>query len=114
MRASAEVNKVGSVLEVDLEVFLPLRTLDDVDLVGSSRSVKRAMASARGSRHGDAILLGNDRLHLLFDALEVGVGDRRVELDVVVEAVCDGGSDSELRAWKSSRVARARTCAAMV
>ena len=89
----------------DLEV-LP-SSLDDVDLVRARHSVKRRPPP------GESAWWRSPRMidHLLFD-VEVGVGNRRVGLDVVVVGG-DGGSDSELRPG-SSRVARARTCAAMV
>jgi len=46
----------------------------------------------------ELLLVAGELLHLLFDSRKVGLGDRRRGIDVVVEAVLDGGADAELDA----------------
>ena len=45
----------------------------------------------------------DDPGHLLLDARQVGLGDGRGELEVVVEAVLDGGADGVLRAREEAQ-----------
>ena len=97
MRAAAEVGEAVLLVERDLLALGQL--LGDLDLVRLALGCEaRDGVLARGH---DA-LVGvraalEDRAHLVLDAREIGLARRLGEVEVVVEAVLDGGPDRDLR-----------------
>src|SRR5450830_461910 len=112
VRPAAEVDEVA--LGVDADGLLAGEVLDELDLerlvraragrTGCARRPEdgqRLGARQLGARHRQ--VLAHDPGHLLLDTPEVGVGDGLGGLEVVVEAVLDGGADGVLRAREQAQ-----------
>ncbi len=83
------VERDGAVLQVGDQLHLVLVALGGE---GLQRLGFRHLAA------DELLLVARELLHLLFDGRQVGLGDRRRRIDIVVEAVLDGGADAELDA----------------
>ena len=100
VRAAAEVGElVDAVVRLRVEADRALGRLDELDLV--RLTLGQEALTCLIARHDLArplAALGELALHLRLDPLEVGVGDRLGELEVVVEAVVDRRPDRDLHA----------------
>ena len=96
VRSAAEVRERTVRIEGDGAV---LEVRDELDLVLVALLGEGLQGLGLGyfATH-ERLLVAGELLHLLFDARKVGFGDRRRRIDVVVEAVFDGGADAELDA----------------
>ncbi len=83
------VERDGAVLEVRDQLDLVL-----VALLGEGRE----RLGFRNLAAHEFFFVAGELLHLLFDGRQIGLRDRRRRVDVVVEAVLDGGADAELDA----------------
>ncbi len=95
VRATAEIGEVALRVERDL----PLGGVDELDLV----RLALRLEPCAGLVCGDLLTLpdapfGELALHLRLDRVEVGVVDRRREVEVVVEAAVDRRPDRDLHA----------------
>ena len=92
----------------------PRQLVDQLDLVRLVGSRKCASASARGHSLAHEGVVGARSLSRMrrFDGGEVVGRERAGQLEVVVEAVLDGGADGEARAGEERRTASAMTWAA--
>ena len=96
MRAAAEVRERTVRIEGDGAV---LEVRDELDLVLVALFGEGLEGFGLGNLAADELLLvAGELLHLLFDSREIGFGDGRRGIDVVVESVLDGGADAELDA----------------
>ena len=96
MRAAAEVRERTVRIEGDGTV---LEVRDELDLVLVALFGESLEGFGLGDLAADELLLvAGELLHLLFDSREIGFGDGRRGIDVVVESVLDGGADAELDA----------------
>ena len=100
MRPAAEVGEVALGIERDRSFGLP-RELDLVRLALALEPCDRVLARELLPRPGAA--LGDLATHLFLDRLEVGLGDRLRELEVVVEAVRDRRPDRDLHAGMEAK-----------
>ena len=96
VRAAAEVGEVALGVEGDVA----LGGVDELDLVRLALPPRTAAtaSSARDLLARPLAALGDLALDLRLDPLEVGLGDRLGELEVVVEAVLDRRPDRDLHA----------------
>ena len=95
MRTAAEVGEIALGVEGDLAV----RRLDQLDLVRLALSLEAPPRFlARDLLAVPLAALGELLLHLRLDPLQIGLGDRLRELEVVVEAVRDRRPDRDLDA----------------
>ncbi len=99
MRALAEVGELALAVERDV-AFGRVHELDLVRLALGLEPRLRVVAGDLLARPLAA--LGDLAAHLLLEALEVGVGDRLGELEVVVEAVGDRRPDRDFRSREQS------------
>ncbi len=102
VRAAAEVGELA--LRVDADGLLVGQVLDELDLeglLGGAEDGEGLLAGQLLAR--ELLVLGDDLRHLLLDAREVGLGDGLGELEVVVEAVLDGGADGVLGAREEAQ-----------
>src|SRR5262249_26456952 len=95
VRPAAQVREVALPVERDV----PLCRVDELDLVGLALPLEQAAGPlARDLLAFPGAALLQLALDLLLDALEVGLTDRLLELEVVVEAVLDRRPDRKLDA----------------
>ena len=95
VRAAAEIDEVALLVERDV-ALRGVEELQLVRLVGRQEALTRFLGSHRAALPVAAFL--QLALHLRFDSLQVGVGDRLREVEVVVEAVLDRRADRHLHA----------------
>ena len=94
MRALAEIGEVALAVERDV----PFGRVHELDLVRLALGLEAGLRVVAGDLLARPLAaLGDLAAHLLLEPLEVGLGDRLGELEVVVEAVLDRRADRDLR-----------------
>ena len=95
MRPAAEIGEIPLLVERDLFAFGEVFDEFDLILFGiSGHQPDRVRAGQREALDGQIAL--DDVLHLRLDLAEVFLRDRRLEVDIIIEAVFDGRPDGEL------------------
>ena len=101
VRAAAEVGELAraAVVRLRVEADLALGRVDELDLVRLALGLEPRAGLVGGRRLARPLAaLGELALDLRLDPLEVGLGDRLGEVEVVVEAVVDRRADGDLHA----------------
>ena len=94
MRPTAQVNEIAVPVQSDGPVF---EALDQLDLVGLAHIVEQLDGVGLGNVHPLERNRGiNDALHFRFNGFELIGRKRRFHVEIVVEAVFDGGTDGHL------------------
>ena len=94
VRPTAQVNEIAVPVQGDGPVF---EALDQLDLVGLAHIVEQLDGVGLGNVHPLERNRGiNDALHFRFDGFELIGRKRRFHVEIVVEAVFDGGADGHL------------------
>ncbi len=109
VRAAAEVEPVA--LPVDLQILAGRNGVDEFDLEGLALLLEEASRLiAAPDLLGEGPVARDDLAHLRFDRGEVLGRERRLAIEIVVEAVVDHRADGDLRARieASARPRRAR------
>src|SRR5579871_4068666 len=97
---AAEVNEFALTIKAEGRILLQV-IIDVFNLV----SLAQVLAESSGFRSGpfkafERLCLGDDACHFFFDAREVGFGERRIRIDVIVKSIFNRRPERQLYARK--------------
>jgi len=102
VRAAAQVDELALAVEAQAGILLEV-VVDVLDLVSLIEVLDQAARLRGGPLEAlEGLGGGDDLAHLLLDAREVLLAQRRVAVDVVIEAVLDGGAEGQLDAGEET------------